>query len=38
MDELGTYLYKDVIAEAYEKVKDVSRRKDMDKCRDLIAR
>lgn len=37
MDELGTYLYKDVIAEAYEKVKDVSRRKDMDKCRDLMA-
>lgn len=36
MDELGTYLYKDVIAEAYEKVKDVSRRKDMDKCRELM--
>lgn len=36
MDELGTYLYKDVIAEAYEKVKDVSSRKDMDKCRDLM--
>ena len=37
MDELGTYLYKDVIAEAYEKVKDVSSRRDMDKCRDLMA-
>lgn len=37
MDELGTYLYKDVIAEAYEKVKDVSSRRDMDKCRELMA-
>ena len=37
MDELGTYLYKDVIAESYEKVKDVSSRRDMDKCRDLMA-
>ena len=37
MDVLGTYLYKDVIAEAYEKVKDVSSRRDMDKCRDLMA-
>lgn len=37
MDELGTYLYKDVIAEAYEKVKDVSSGRDMDKCRELMA-
>lgn len=37
MDELGTYLYKDVIAEAYEKVKDISSRRDMDKCRELMA-
>ena len=36
MDELGTYLYKDVIAEIYEVVKDVSKRTDMDKCRDLM--
>ncbi|MBE6160219.1 MAG: hypothetical protein E7157_04145 [Lactobacillales bacterium] len=36
MDELGTYLYKDVIVEVYEIVKDVSKRTDMDKCRDLM--
>ena len=36
-DELGTYLYKDVIAEAYERVKDLSRREDMDECRALMS-
>lgn len=37
MDELGTYLYKDVIVEVYKEVKDVSSRKDMNKCRELMA-
>lgn len=36
MDELGTYLYKDVIAEVYEKIKDVSGRRDMEECRSLM--
>lgn len=37
MDELGTYLYKDLIAETYEKIKDVSSRNDMDKCRAIMS-
>ncbi len=37
LDELGTYLYKDLIVEVYEKIKDVSNRKDMDKCRALMS-
>lgn len=36
MDELGTYLYKDVISEVYDQVKDVSKRDDMPKCRELM--
>lgn len=36
MDELGTYLYKDVIGEVYEQVKDISKREDMQKCRELM--
>jgi hypothetical protein len=37
MNELGTYLYKDVIANIFEIVKGVSKRDDMNKYRELIA-
>ena len=37
LDELGTFFYKDVIAEVYEKLKDVSSRNDMQKCRELMS-
>ena len=36
LDELGTYLYKDLVAEIYEQIKDASNRRDMDKCRALM--
>ena len=37
LDELGTYLYKDVIKEIYDKISDASSRRDIDKCRALMA-
>lgn len=37
IDELGTYLYKDVIAETYEKLKGASSRNDMDRCREIMS-
>ena len=33
LDELGTYLYKDVIVEVYKKIEDVSRSKNIDMWR-----
>lgn len=37
MDELGTYLYKDLIIEIYGEIKDISyNRNDAEKCRDLL--
>ena len=37
MDELGTYLYKDMIAEIYEFLKGISTRRDMARCRALMS-
>ena len=37
MNELGTYLYKDLIKEVCDEMKDVSTRRDMDKCRILLS-
>lgn len=37
LDELGTYLYKDVIAEVYEFLKGISKRSDMEKCRNMLS-
>lgn len=36
MEELGTYLYKDVITEIYEFLKGVSAPEDMQKCKELL--
>ena len=36
MNELGTYLYKDLINEVCDEMKDVSTRRDIDKCRILL--
>ena len=37
LDELGTYLYKEVIAEVCDSLKGVTgKRDDMDRCRDLL--
>ena len=37
LDELGTYLYKDVIVEVYKKIEDVSRSKNIDMYSVLIS-
>ena len=36
-NELGTYLYKDLIALVYDKIKDIKSRRDIDKCRALMS-
>ena len=36
MNELGTFLYKDLIHEVCEEIKDVSTRRDIDKCRKIL--
>lgn len=36
MDQLGTYLYKEVIHSAYDEIKDYSSRNDMTKARELM--
>ena len=36
MNELGTYLYKDLINEVCDEMKGVSTRRDIDKCRILL--
>ncbi|MEE3342576.1 MAG: hypothetical protein VZS44_00615 [Bacilli bacterium] len=36
MEELGTYLFKDVIAEVYNSIQDESGKKDIDKCRSIM--
>lgn len=37
MGELGTYLYKDVIEETYNNIKDITKRTDMPKARKVIS-
>lgn len=36
INELGTYLYKDLIAYTYEDIKDITSRKDMEKCKNIM--
>ena len=36
MNELGTYLYKDVILEVYNSIQNISNRNDIEKCRKLL--
>lgn len=36
MDELGTYLYKDVIIKLCDLLKDISTRRDMEKCSEIL--